>query len=123
MRKLLVITILLLFVGVAIGQSLKKGNLIGVHVITVELKPGVTMEEYVKFFNEKYIPEAEKAFEGINLFIMKGIRGVNKDSFGFLYHAKDEETRNLYNNDDGSLTELANKLLEQVNQCGMRWKN
>ena len=45
---------------------------------------------------------------------MRGIRGENKDSFGFLFHAKDEETRNLYNNDDGSMTELSIKLWEKI---------
>ena len=45
---------------------------------------------------------------------MKGIRGENKDSIGLLFQAKDEATRNLYNNDDGSPTELGNKLWEKL---------
>ena len=114
MRKVLIVTALLLFTGIASGQTLKKGNLIGVHVVTLELKPDVTMEQYIKFVNEKYIPEFEKLFEGYHLFIMKGIRGENKGSIGFLFQTKDEATRNLYNNDDGSSTELADKLYEKM---------
>ena len=113
MKKVLVFTALLLFAGIAFGQTLKKGNLIGVHVVTVELKPDVTMEQYIKFLSEKYIPEFEKLYEGYHLFTMKGIRGENKGSIGFLFQLKDEATRNLYNNDDGSPTDLGNQLWEK----------
>jgi hypothetical protein len=31
--------------GITYGQSIQKGNLIGTHVVTVTLNPGVTMEK------------------------------------------------------------------------------
>ena len=114
MKKLLIITALLLFAGIVFGQTLQKGNLIGVHVLTVTLKPDVTMDQYINFLNDKYVPGFEELFKGFNLFVMKGIRGENKDSIGLLFQAKDEATRNLYNNDDGSPTELGNKLWEKL---------
>jgi hypothetical protein len=113
MRKLIFITVLCLIAGVSFAQTLKKGNLIGVHVITVELEEGVTMDEFVSHYNDKYIPEFEKVFEGFQLFIMKGIRGEHKDSIGLLFQIKDEKTRDQYFNDDGSSSELMIKLWEK----------
>ena len=107
MRKLLFITALILFASITFSQPLQKGNLIGVHVITVTLEPDVTMDQFLKFFSEKYIPEFEKTFKDWKLFAMKGIRGEHKNSIGLLFQIKDEATRNLYNNDDGTSTELS----------------
>ena len=114
MRKLFVITALLLFAGITFSQPLQKGNLLGIHVITVTLEPDVTMDQFLKFYSEKYIPELEKTFEDWKLFVMKGIRGEHKNSIGLLFQIKDEATRNLYNNDDGTSTELAKKMFEEL---------
>ena len=105
MKKLVILSALVLFAITAIGQTLKKGNLIGTHVLTVTLKPDVTMDQYLDLFAEKFIPEYEKHFKGAKLFLMKGIRGVNKNEYGLLYHFESEEVRDKYINDDESLTE------------------
>jgi hypothetical protein len=114
MRKLLVITALLLFAGIAFGQTLKKGNLLGVHVMSVELKPGATMDQYIDFCKAKYIPASEKAYKGMKLFIMKGVRGVHNNSIGFIVQFPDEASRDQYYNDDGTTNELGNKLVEEM---------
>ena len=69
MRKLLVITALLLFAGIAFGQTLQKGNLIGVHVITFDLKPGVTVDQVIDFFDEKNKPAWENANKMFDLYL------------------------------------------------------
>lgn len=47
--KILMRTVLLLTAFTpAFGQGLEKGNLIGVHVVTANLKPGVTLDEFAK---------------------------------------------------------------------------
>ena len=114
MKKLVLATALLFLVGITSAQTIEKGNLIGLHVVKVELASGVTMDEYIDFMNDKYIPEFERIFKGFNLFVMKGIRGEHKGELGFLFHAKDEATRNQYNNDDGSPTELSKKLRVEI---------
>jgi hypothetical protein len=37
--------------GVAHAQGLKKGNLVGTHNISVKLEPGVTVEQFVDYYN------------------------------------------------------------------------
>jgi len=114
MRKLLVITAFLLFAGIAFGQTLQKGNLIGLHVATIDLKPGATMDQYIDFFNEKYKPAWEKASKGMKVFVVKGLRGENVNEFGILYQFTDEAARDKYYNADGSLNELGIKFGEEL---------
>ena len=65
MKKLiLTAAALILVVGTTFGQTLQKGNLIGTHVTTVDLKPDVTMEQYQEFYISKVIPEFEKHYTG-----------------------------------------------------------
>jgi len=114
MRKLLVITAFLLFAGIAFGQTLMKGNLIGVHVMSVELKPGATMDQYIEFFNEKTKPAWEKAEKGMEIFPIKAIRGENNNEIGMIIIFKDEAARNKHYNADGSLSEYGNKVMEEI---------
>ena len=114
MRKLLIASALLLFVGIASGQTLQKGNLIGLHVLSIDLKPGVTMDQYIDFFNEKVKPAWEKAEKGMKVFAIKGIRGETINEFGMLVQYEDEAIRNKSYNPDGSLSEYGNKLMEEM---------
>lgn len=114
MKKLLIITALVLLAGIAYGQTLKKGNLIGVHVMSVELKPGATMEQYVDFYTKKVIPAWEKSQEGVKLFMLKGIRGEQKDEIGLMVQFPDEAARDKSYNADGSMTEFGEKIQEKM---------
>ena len=126
MKKLLLTTaVLLLMAGTTFGQTLQKGNLLGFHVTTVELKPDVTMEQFQEFFISKFIPEIEKNRPGWKAYPVKGIRGENENSFGVIYVIKSEEYRDKYFNEDGSLNELGtatweklNPLLEELEKLG-----
>ncbi len=122
MRKLLVITAFLLFAGIAFGQTLMKGNLIGVHVISVELKPGATMDQFIDFFNKKVIPEWEKADKGMEVFATKGIRGENVNEFGTIVQYTDEAARDKGHNTDGTLTEFGNKVMEEMAPILSEWQ-
>ena len=114
MKKLFIITALLLFAGLAFGQTLQKGNLIGIHVVTVDLKAGVTMDQYIEFFNEKAKPVWENADKEMKIFAVKAIRGENENEFGMLIQYKNEAARNKYYNADGSPTEFAVKYQEKL---------
>ncbi|MFO7672063.1 MAG: hypothetical protein R6W31_20575 [Bacteroidales bacterium] len=114
MRKLLVITALLLFAGIAFGQTIQKGNLIGVHVLTVELKAGATMDQFVDFLDEKLKPAYEKAVPEVKVFMVKGKRGEQMNEIGMIMQFTDEAARNKYNNDDESPTELGIKIQEEL---------
>jgi len=114
MKKLMILTALLLFAGIAFGQALQKGNLLGVHLVTVDLKPGVTMDQFITFFNEHTKPAWEKAYQEMEVFPMKGIRGENNDAFGMIVVFKDEAARNKHYNADGSLSKYGTKVMEEI---------
>jgi hypothetical protein len=108
MKKLVLLATLILMAGMTYGQNLQKGNLIGTHVISVALQPGATMEKYMDFYKGKVVPEYEKAFSGMKAYVVKSIRGVNKDSFGGFMVFKTEADRDKYFKADGSYTEIGN---------------
>ena len=116
MKKLiLTAAFIFLLMGVMFGQPLQKGNLIGTHVSTVDLKPDVTMEQFQQFFISKVIPEIEKHYPGWKAYSVKGIRGENENSIGAIYVIKSEEHRDKYYNEDGSLNELGTATQEKLN--------
>jgi hypothetical protein len=96
MRKSLVIFVLLLITGVTFGQTLQKGNLIGVHSITITLKPDVTMDQYLDFFTNQLIPKWEESFPGMELHILRGDRGEDENNVGLLFFFKSAEIRDKY---------------------------
>jgi hypothetical protein len=114
MKKLFIITALLLFAGLAFGQTLQKGSLIGVHLVKVELKTGTTMDQYIKFFNENTKPAWEKADKGMKIFPIKAIRGENINEFGMIVIYKDEAARNKHYDADGNLSEYGTKVMEEI---------
>jgi hypothetical protein len=114
MRKLIIVSALLLFTGVVFGQTLQKGNLVGVHVLKVELKPGVTMDQYIEFFNEKIKPAWEKADKGMKIYPLKAIRGENNDEAGMIVIFKDEAARDKHYNEDGSISEYGQKVQDEI---------
>ena len=100
MRKLLIVSALLLFAGIAFGQTLKKGNILGVHHLTITLDPDVTMNQYLDLFENKYIPEFEKVFPDMKLILIRSIRGQNENKFGLIYYFESEKIRDQYFNGD-----------------------
>lgn len=66
-EKLFVITALLIFAGIASGQTLKKGSIVSISYYEVILQPDVTMNQYLEFLNTKYKAAFEKAFPGVTI--------------------------------------------------------
>ncbi len=114
MKKLILTAIIILLAEIVLGQTLQKGNLVGVHVIYIELNPGVTMAEFQKFHTNVLIPEYEKNYPGWQLFLAKGIRGENQNTYGWIIIVESEEIRNKYYNDDGSITEFGQAAAEKM---------
>ncbi len=118
MKSLILVSALLLVGSVTSAQTLQKGNLVGTHVLSVNLDPDVTMNQFKGFFINKWIPELEKHFVGVKAFPLKGIRGENKNSLGVLYIYESVEVRNRFWKDDGSTTELGALALEKMGPVG-----
>jgi hypothetical protein len=114
MKKLFIIAILCLAVCSAYGQSLKKGTLVGMHVITYQLNPNFTSEQAMDFFIKKYIPAAEAYFPGMKIYAVKGIRGENENKFGQIAVFESEAVRDKYYNKDGSLSDAGNEAMKKM---------
>jgi hypothetical protein len=110
MKKLILFVAMVLMTGIAFGQTLQKGNLVGTHVWTVTLQPGVTLEKYVEFYKSKTLPEYEKIIPNMKIYLVKGLRGENMNSFGEIMIFKSSQDRDKYYNADGSETELGKSI-------------
>ncbi len=88
--------------------------MIGTHVITVTLKPGVTMEQFIESYKSKVIPEMNKFEPDWKVYLVKSIRGDAKNSLGLIHVVKSEKVRDRYNNDDGSSTELGKSVSDKL---------
>lgn len=64
------------------------------------------MEKYTDFFKTKVIPEMEKNMPNWKVYLVKGLRGENINSFGFIIVVKSVQDRDKYYNADGSDSEL-----------------
>jgi hypothetical protein len=107
MKKAVFIAAIILISGIAFGQNLKKGNLIGVHTMTINLKPGVTMEQFIQFYSNKVIPEMNKLDPEWQVYLVKSIRGnINENSIGMIHLLKSDNVRSKYYKADGTQTEL-----------------
>jgi hypothetical protein len=105
-NRLMVVAVLLMASGVCYGQGLERGNLIGVHVITVNLKPGVSMEDFTKFYVEHVLPEYEKNWPGLEGYLLKSFFSDSKNKFAVVWLFKTVEYRNRNFNPDGTSNEL-----------------
>ena len=96
MKKLALLILSILFASSIFSQSLQKGNILGVHTRTITLESGVTMEQYLDFYMNKYIPAYEKNFPGIKLYVVKGIRGEAENSYGVVFLIESQKVRDKY---------------------------
>ena len=97
------VTLLAFFAFNAFSQSLQKGNLIGIHTVSVKLNGKTTMNQVLDFMTNKWAPAASKAFSSENR-VLKYLRGaaVSSDKITFVIIYKDEATRNKFYNPDGT---------------------
>ena len=93
MKKLFIVAVLILVAGVAFGQTLEKGNILGIHTYSITLQPDVTMDQFLEFFTNTVIPAEEKAFPGMKVILMKGDRGEHKYGFATIAYLESIELR------------------------------
>jgi hypothetical protein len=115
MKKLIIIIALAAIAKFSFAQQLQKGNLIGVHVMTVTLKPGVTMEQVENFYTHKLIPAYEDAFEGVKGFLIKARRGEIENKLGLIWWFKTEQDRDKFFTTDG-MSEAGNTAIAKIEQ-------
>lgn len=108
MKKALILLTFALTGIFCFGQTLQKGNLLGLHSSSPKLKEGVKMEDFINFFKSKVIPAYDKAFPGIKTYLVVSVRGQDSARLGTIYMFNSEADRDRYFNKDGTPTELLN---------------
>ena len=78
------------------AQTLKKGAVIAVNTYTFTLKPDVTMNQFIDFYVNKYIPEFEKNYPGVKEFLLTGNRGEKKNQIGVIDYFESVAIRDKY---------------------------
>ena len=91
-----------------------KGNMLSLHLANVKLKPGVTPERFMEFFNTTVIPEFGKHWPDVKVFTAKAIRGQHKNNIGVIYYFESEDARNKYFSEDGAPTSDGLAMLEKM---------
>lgn len=114
MKKLILLTSVLLIALTLSGQALQKGNLVGIHVCKLVLQPDVTYNQWKDFMLMKYIPKGPELDQDVNVFLLEGKRGENEYGVALLYVFKSEAARDKYFNKDGSQTELWKQFNEKI---------
>ena len=105
------------------AQGLQPGNLLGVHVITVTLKPGATMDQFVNFYVHEVLPEYEKHWPGLKGYLLKAFFADSKNKFAIVWLFKTVEDRNRNFDADGRANELEKAALEKVKPIEEKLKN
>jgi hypothetical protein len=114
MKKLLVVTALILFAGVLFSQTLQKGGSIGLHVMTINLAPDVTMDQYLDFLINKYVPEMEKHYKGLKINILKGDRGADENKIAMMTYFESEKARDRFWPEEGKQSDEAKAAGEKI---------
>lgn len=115
MKKILLLFIMLVALApVGNSQGLEKGNLIGIHVVTVKLNPGVSMDEFTGFYLQHVLPEYEKNWPGLKGYFLKSFFKDSKNQFAVVWLFKTVEDRNRNFNPDGTANELERAGLAKV---------
>jgi hypothetical protein len=116
MKKLFLILAITLMAVTIHGQKLSSGIVLGLHTGTpAEFNEGYTMEKYMTFLKEKYIPAFEKNFPGIKLYILKGKRGECENCLGTLYLLESDEVRDKYFAPEGEFSDAGKAAFEKMN--------
>ncbi|HKO12617.1 MAG TPA: hypothetical protein VJV22_11660 [Acidobacteriaceae bacterium] len=96
------------------AQGLQSGNLFGVHVVTVTLKPGATMNQFTDFYVHQVIPEYEKNWPGLRGYLLKSFQRDAHNQFAivWLFNTVADRNRNFDANDRPN--ELEKAALQKV---------
>jgi hypothetical protein len=113
MKKLILISALIIMAGVTYGQTLQKGNFIGFHIYTIHLDPDVTMNQYLEVWKNKVNPAFDKNFQA-KTYIIKGVRGECENCFGSMTIWESEAIRDKFFKEEGGLNEVGQAAMEKM---------
>ncbi len=78
------------------AQTVTKGAVVAIGVYEMTLNPDVSMNQFLDFYNNKYLPEWDKSWPGVKQYLMTGDRGENKNKFGVILIFESVAVRDKY---------------------------
>lgn len=120
MKKMYLITALLLCAGVSFGQSLQKGNLMAIHTLEITPNPDVSFNDFMDHFTGEFIPKYEESFPGLHFYVLRGDRGEGENKVGMLILSESTDVRDLYWPAPDSTSAEAIKAFEKM---GAAWED
>jgi hypothetical protein len=89
--------------------GLEKGNLLSVHIMSVTLKPNVTLEQFEAAFVREVLPEYDKNWPGLHGYLLKPFFRDSKNQFAivWLFTTVADRNRNFDANDRANELERA----------------
>ena len=112
LRLSVILPALLLMMPAPQADALETGNLFGIHVMAVKLKPGIGMAQFQDFFVHKVLPEYEKQWPEIHGYLLKSFK--QSDRFAVVWQFDSVAARNKYFTADGKANALELKAREGV---------
>lgn len=104
MKRYILVSVLLLFAGTVIGQTLRKGAVVEVSEITVSLQSNVDLEDYIDILRSQLAPATASAFPGTEVYFSRGVRGDAADKIGAIWIFESVEAKNKFFDASGELT-------------------
>ncbi len=96
------------------AQGLEPGNLLSVHVVTVSLRPNVTLDDFRNAFVRDVLPEYEKNWPGLKAYLLKPFFGDSKNQLAIVWLFKTEADRNRNFDANDRANELEKAALKKV---------
>jgi hypothetical protein len=78
------------------SPGLQRGQLFGVHVITVTLEPHATLDQFKQVFVSRVLPEYEKQWVGLRGYLVQSARGPSKNRLAIVWLFESEAARDRY---------------------------
>ena len=119
MKKLIIAAAIILLAGTAFSQTLQKGAHLGVQALTITLDPDVTMNQYLDFTLNTFIPEVEKHFPGMKAFVVGGGMEIGgseeaKVEYSIIYFFESEEVFNKFFDAEGNPNDVFTAAIEKL---------
>lgn len=96
MKKLLFFAVLFLLGITVEGQKLDKDMVLSIHDGKMDLKPGITQDQFFTFMRDKYLKAFEQNFAGTKTYITRSIRGDCTNCYGLVIFFSNDDVRNKY---------------------------
>ncbi|MGW8314197.1 MAG: hypothetical protein ACWGNV_01245 [Bacteroidales bacterium] len=95
-------------------QAFQHGGSFGLHELSVRLQPGVTMDQFLEFLINRYIPEVEKNYRGRQVLIMDKRGDADETHIAWVNYFISEQSRDAYWPEPDTPSEQADVALKEV---------